>query len=457
MFTTMARLFGTDGVRGLANDALTPELAMSIALAAAQVLAGEGAHGSSTGRPLAVIGRDPRASGEMLEAAVVAGLTSAGTDVIRLGVLPTPAVAHLTNTLGADFGIMLSASHNAMPDNGIKLFAASGHKLPDATEDAIEAAIGQEVGARPLGAAIGRVTDHLVGGGEYVEHLLSTLPAGDTKPLAGIKLVVDCANGSASSVGPDAYRRAGAEVVVIHATPDGLNINADCGSTHLDDVIRAVREVNADAGIAHDGDADRCLAVDADGNIVDGDHILAILAIAMRDAGSLRGNTVVSTVMSNLGFTLAMRAAGITEVQAAVGDRYVLEQMRAHDYAIGGEQSGHVILADHATTGDGVLTALHLMAQVVRSGQTLAQLAATVTKLPQVLINVKGVDKTVVMSSEHVSVAVAAVELELAGQGRVLLRPSGTEPLVRVMVEAPTQELAHAAAQRLADLISTLG
>lgn len=430
---------------------------MSIALAAAQVLAGEGAHGSSTGRPLAVIGRDPRASGEMLEAAVVAGLTSAGTDVIRLGVLPTPAVAHLTNTLGADFGIMLSASHNAMPDNGIKLFAASGHKLPDATEDAIEAAIGQEVGARPLGAAIGRVTDHLVGGGEYVEHLLSTLPAGDTKPLAGIKLVVDCANGSASSVGPDAYRRAGAEVVVIHATPDGLNINADCGSTHLDDVIRAVREVNADAGIAHDGDADRCLAVDADGNIVDGDHILAILAIAMRDAGSLRGNTVVSTVMSNLGFTLAMRAAGITEVQAAVGDRYVLEQMRAHDYAIGGEQSGHVILADHATTGDGVLTALHLMAQVVRSGQTLAQLAATVTKLPQVLINVKGVDKAVVMSSEHVSAEVAAVELELAGQGRVLLRPSGTEPLVRVMVEAPTQELAHAAAQRLADLISTLG
>ncbi|NBU30677.1 MAG: phosphoglucosamine mutase, partial [Actinobacteria bacterium] len=237
----------------------------------------------------------------------------------------------------------------------------------------------------------------------------------------------------------------------------GLNINADCGSTHLDDVIRAVREVNADAGIAHDGDADRCLAVDADGNVVDGDHILAILAIAMRDAGSLRGNTVVSTVMSNLGFTLAMRAAGITEVQAAVGDRYVLEQMRANDYAIGGEQSGHVILADHATTGDGVLTALHLMAQVVRSGQTLAQLAATVTKLPQVLINVKGVDKAVVMSSEHVSAEVAAVELELAGQGRVLLRPSGTEPLVRVMVEAPTQELAHAAAQRLADLISTLG
>ena len=453
----MARLFGTDGVRGLANTALTPELATALASATARVLAGQGAHGSTTGRPLAVIGRDPRASGEMLEAAVIAGLTSAGADVIRVGVLPTPAVAYLTGALRADFGIMLSASHNPMPDNGIKIFAAGGHKLDDTIEDAIENAMSQPFDERPTGAAIGRVSDYAVGGGEYVEHLLSTMGDGQTKPLAGLKIVVDCANGAASSVGPDAYRRAGAEVIAIHATPDGLNINADCGSTQMDDLIRAVREVGADAGIAHDGDADRCLAVDADGVVIDGDHILAILAIAMHEAGELRGNTVVSTVMANLGFSLAMREVGITEVQTSVGDRYVLEHMRAHDYAIGGEQSGHVILADHATTGDGVLTAMHLLAQVARSGQTLAQLAAVVNKLPQVLVNIRGVDKATVMSSSQVSAEVAAVEAELAGLGRVLLRPSGTEPVVRVMVEAPTMPAAEAAAQRIADAITALG
>lgn len=446
----MARLFGTDGVRGLANVDLTPELALKLASAAAAVL------GPSSTRAKVVVGRDPRASGEMLESAVVAGLTAAGADAIRVGVLPTPAVAFLTDRLGADFGIMLSASHNPMPDNGIKLFAAGGHKLDDAAEDAIEARLASGP-PRPTGSGVGRVSDHHIGGGEYVEHLLSTLGGPDARPLEGLKVVVDCANGAASSVAADAYRRAGAELITIHATPDGLNINADCGSTHIGDLVRAVREVGADAGIAHDGDADRCLAVDADGDVVDGDHILAILALSMRERGLLHNDTVVSTVMANLGFNLAMRDANIAVVSTAVGDRYVLEEMRAQGYTLGGEQSGHVILAEHATTGDGILTALHLLAEVTRSGMSLADLAAIVQKLPQVLVNVKGIDKAVVANSPDVAAAVLAAQELLGDTGRVLLRPSGTEPVVRVMVEAPSLEQAEAVADSICDVIRRLG
>ncbi|GAA2835524.1 phosphoglucosamine mutase [Crossiella cryophila] len=444
----MARLFGTDGVRGLANADLTPELALSIAAAAAQVLA---EHDRSH-RPIAVVGRDPRASGEMLEAAVTAGLAAAGADVLRVGVLPTPAVAFLIAELGADLGVMISASHNAMPDNGIKLFAAGGLKLPDTVEDEIEAKLADTTAGRPTGAGVGRVRDIADAGQRYVDHLL--LATG--QPLEGIKVVVDCANGAAAAVAPDAYRRAGAEVIAVHADPDGLNINENCGSTHIDGLGKIVLEHGADLGIAHDGDADRCLAVDADGNIVDGDQILAVLALAMKDAGELAEDTLVATVMSNLGLHLAMREHGVNLRTTAVGDRYVLEELRANGYTLGGEQSGHVVLPGHATTGDGLLTALRLMARMALTGKSLADLAGVMRRLPQVLINVKVTDKAAVATAPSVAEAVAAVEAELAGNGRVLLRPSGTEQLVRVMVEAPSQDAAQDAAQRLAGVVSAV-
>jgi len=443
----MARLFGTDGVRGLANADLTPEIAMSVAAAAARVLA---EHDRSH-RPVAVVGRDPRASSEMLDAAVTAGLTSAGADVLRVGALPTPAVAYLVSALGADIGVMISASHNAMPDNGIKLFAAGGHKLPDDVEDEIEQHMGSGF-ERPTGAAIGRVRDIADAETQYVEHLLKVTP----HRLDGLKVVVDCANGAASVAAPDAYRRAGADVVAIHASPDGLNINAGCGSTHIDQVAAAVREHGADLGIAHDGDADRCLAVDAQGNAVDGDQILAVLAIAMRDAGELYEDTLVATVMSNLGLHIAMRESGIRLRTTAVGDRYVLQDLKAGGYSLGGEQSGHVVLPAHATTGDGLLTALRLMARMAETGKSLADLAAVMRRLPQVLINVKVTDKAAVAKAASVSEAVAAVEAELGDTGRVLLRPSGTEQLVRVMVEATSHEQAESAARRIADVVSSV-
>ncbi|GGP58344.1 phosphoglucosamine mutase [Saccharothrix coeruleofusca] len=443
----MARLFGTDGVRGLANADLTPELALSVAASAARVLA---EHDRSH-RPVAVVGRDPRASGEMLEAAVVAGLASAGADVLRVGVLPTPAVAHLVGALGADVGVMISASHNPMPDNGVKLFAAGGHKLPDAVEDEIE----QKLAApahRPTGAAIGRVRDVADAEARYVDHLLKITP----HRLDGIKVVVDCANGAASVAAPDAYRRAGAEVVELHTAPDGLNINDGCGSTHLDQVRAGVLAHGADLGIAHDGDADRCLAVDARGNDVDGDQIMAVLALAMKESGELVEDTLVATVMSNLGLHLAMREAGIALRTTAVGDRYVLEELRAGGYSLGGEQSGHVVLPAHATTGDGLLTALRLMARMAETGRSLADLAGVMRRLPQVLVNVTVADKAAVARAEAVNEAVAAVSAELGDTGRVLLRPSGTEQLVRVMVEASTHELAESAARRLAGVVSSV-
>lgn len=452
----MGRLFGTDGVRGVANADLTAELALGLSVAAAHVLAEAGTFEGH--RPTAVVGRDPRASGEFLEAAVVAGLASAGVDVLRVGVLPTPAVAYLTGALGADLGVMLSASHNAMPDNGIKFFARGGHKLADELEDSIESVYEEHrTGApweRPTGSGVGRVSDYDEGFDKYVAHLIGVLP----NRLDGLKVVLDEAHGAAAYVSPEAFTRAGAEVVTIGAEPDGLNINDGCGSTHLDLLKRAVVEHGADFGIAHDGDADRCLAVDGTGAEVDGDQILAVLALAMREAGQLRGNTVVGTVMSNLGFKLAMEAEGIQVVQTGVGDRYVLESMKEHGYALGGEQSGHVIILDHATTGDGTLTGLMLAARVTATGRTLADLAGVMQRLPQILINVPDVDKSRVATSGELAAAVADAERELGSTGRVLLRPSGTEPLVRVMVEAADIEQARTIAGRLADAVkSALG
>jgi phosphoglucosamine mutase len=473
----MGRLFGTDGVRGVAGEDLTGQLAMDLATAAAGLLqdtrAAAAAGYDKGARLTAVVGRDPRASGEFLEAAVVAGLAGAGVDVLRLGVIPTPGVAFLTAALGADLGVMLSASHNPAPDNGIKLFARGGFKLPDAAEDEIEARMAAPGRGQALpGSGFGRVRD---AGGErerYLRHLLGSQPGTDGPgaahgahapgpgaapaaglPLAGLRVVVDCAHGAASALAPELLRRAGADVIAIGAEPDGENINADCGSTHLDALSAAVTKHGADAGIAHDGDADRCLAVDADGQVIDGDQILAVLALELRARGRLAGDTVVATVMSNLGFRKAMAKAGITVVETAVGDRYVLEAMRAGDYVIGGEQSGHIIMLDHATTGDGMLTALHLLAAAARRRLALGDLARVMTRYPQVLVNVAGVNKERAARSPELAAAVAAAEAELGTAGRVLVRPSGTEPAMRVMVEATD----HGHAQRLADgLVATI-
>jgi phosphoglucosamine mutase len=447
----LGRLFGTDGVRGLANADLTPELSLSVARAAAGVLADR----DGTSRPVAVVGRDPRASGEMLEAAVVAGLTSAGAEVLLAGVVPTPALAHLTAETGADLGIMISASHNPMPDNGIKLFSRGGHKLPDALEAAIERTVlsGSSDGHRPTGAAIGRVRVLPDAGERYAQHLLGTVDA----PLTGLRLVVDCAHGAAAATAPDIYRRAGATVHAIGDDPDGWNINDGIGSTHLGPLIEAVRAQGADLGIAHDGDADRCLAVTADGEVVDGDAILAVCALALHERGALKNDTVVATVMSNLGFHHTMRDAGITVRTTAVGDRYVLEALRETGLSLGGEQSGHLVFLDHATTGDGVMTGLALLSRMQSTGASLAELASVVRRLPQTLINVPVTDRLAVSESDEVAQAVNAVQEELGETGRVLLRPSGTEQLVRVMVEAPTQEQADEVAERLAEVVASVG
>jgi phosphoglucosamine mutase len=411
----VTRIFGTDGVRGLANGLLTAELALDLSVSAAHVLA---EHGAFEGhRPFAVVGRDTRISGQFLEAAVVAGLASAGVDVLLLGELPTPGVAHLTASLGADLGVMLSASHNAMPDNGIKFLARGGVKLDDSIEDVIESRL-REPWDRPTGAAVGRVTPHATAIEEYVDHLVSTVA--DAVPPAGqrpLKVVLDCAHGAASVAGPKAVRAAGHEVVAICAEPDGLNINDGCGSTHLEVLQKAVVEHGADVGFAFDGDADRCLDVDASGNAVDGDQILAILGLALHDQGRLAGDTIVATVMSNLGFVQAMTAAGVTVRQTAVGDRYVLEDMKAGGYCLGGEQSGHVIMSDYATTGDGVLTALQVLRRMTSTGKSIAELAGVMTRLPQVLVNVGGVDRSRTDDAELVA-AVAAAESELAGAAR---------------------------------------
>jgi phosphoglucosamine mutase len=442
----LARLFGTDGVRGLANRDLTAELALDLSVAAAHVLADLGAFEGH--RPVAVMGRDPRASGEFLSAAVAAGLASAGVDVLDAGVLPTPAVAELTRRRGADLGVVLSASHNPMPDNGLKFFARGGLKLDDALEDAIETRL-REPWERPTGAAVGRIRSYPSAAEDYLTHLSEAAPA----DLSALTVVVDCAHGAASLVGPEALRRAGSSIVALGAEPDGWNINDGCGSTHLEPLRRAVVEQGADVGIALDGDADRCLAVDAYGEVVDGDQILAVLALALRESGRLSHDTVVSTVMANLGFRHAMDREGVKVVETAVGDRYVLEAMHEGGYVLGGEQSGHLLLLDRATTGDGLLTALTLLGEVARSGRTLSDLVSGVERLPQVLVNVAGVDKDRVEDSPVLLDAVRAAEADLRGQGRVLLRPSGTEALVRVMVEARSFGQAQAVADGLAEVV----
>lgn len=451
----MGRLFGTDGVRGLANEGLTAELALALAEASVAVLAPR-ARGRR-GRPLVVIGRDTRPSGEFLEAAVAAGLAASGADVVRLGVVPTPTVAFAVADADADFGVVLSASHNPMPDNGIKLFGRGGHKLADEVEDRIETAMGPAGGSRtftpprPTGSDIGRIRDAPEVVEHYLQRLVSTLPT----RLDGLKVVVDCAQGAASHLAPEVLRRAGADVVAIFADAEGLRINDGCGATATEALQRAVVEHGAHVGIAHDGDADRCLAVDATGTLVDGDQILAVCAIALHERKTLAAETVVATVMSNLGFHHAMRDAGITVRETPVGDRYVLEAMRQSGYVLGGEQSGHVVFLDHATTGDGLLTALQLLGQVASSGRTLAELCAVVQRLPQVLVNVR--TRREAASEIGVQRAVAAAAQRLGDHGRVLLRPSGTEPLVRVMVEAPTEQEARAVAEELAAVVAEQG
>jgi len=449
----MGRLFGTDGVRGVAGRDLTARLAMDLAVAAAGVLSGA----DVSRRPVAVVGRDPRTSGEFLEAAVVAGLASSGVDVRRLGVIPTPAVAYLTDVMDADFGVMLSASHNPAPDNGIKFFARGGLKLPDEAEDEIEGRLtaGSDGGVPELG--FGRVTDASAERERYLDHLLASLPdSAGTAPLAGMRVVVDCAHGAAYEMAPRMLRRAGAEVTAIGTEPDGDNINSGCGSTSLDALKAAVVSHGADVGIAHDGDADRCLAVDSEGQVIDGDQIIAVLAFAFKDAGALPDDTVVVTVMSNLGLKLALRDAGISVVETPVGDRHLVAAMREGKFVLGGEQSGHIILLDHATTGDGLLTSLHLLATAAGRGQPLSELAKVMTRYPQVLISIPGVDRSLVASSPELADAVRAAEAELGDSGRVLVRPSGTEALVRVMVEAADPGQAQQQADALAAVVRGL-
>jgi phosphoglucosamine mutase len=437
------RLFGTDGVRGVAGFDLTVGLALDLGVAAAAVL---GRAGAADGpRAVAVIGRDPRASGPFLEAAVVAGLASAGVDVLRLGVIPTPGVAYLTKALGADFGVVISASHNPARDNGIKFFGRGGVKLPDATEDQIEA----ELKAAPqLRTFFGRVTETSVEQERYVDHLLATLPTEPRLPLAGLRVVVDCAHGAAYLVAPMALRRAGAEVITIGAEPDGVNINEGCGSTCLEALGEAVVRFGADAGIAYDGDADRCLAVDADGQPLDGDQILTVLAAELKESGRLAHDAVVVTVMSNQGFHVAMREAGVEVIETPVGDKHVSAVMRDGGYVLGGEQSGHVILLEYASTGDGVLTSLQFLAAVNRRGVSVAAAAAMMRRYPQVLLNVPGEASQL---GPRVDAAVSAAESRLAGKGRVLVRPSGTEPAIRLMVQAEDAHLAELVIGQLAD------
>jgi phosphoglucosamine mutase len=448
----MARLFGTDGVRGLANRDLTVELALGIAQSAAVVLGkGRVADGrrASGRRPVAVIARDPRISGEFISAAVAAGLSSSGVDVLDAGVIPTPAAAFLIADIRADFGVMISASHNPADDNGIKIFAVGGVKLPDVVEDRIEEAYTNQQRLAPTGVEVGRIRRFADAEDRYVLHLLSTLPA----RLDGIHVVLDCAHGAASGVSPQVFTDAGARVTVIGADPDGYNINDGVGSTHLERLAEAVVSHGAHLGIAHDGDADRCLAIDHTGKTVDGDQIMAIIALSLKERGLLKKDTLVATVMSNLGLRLAMEEHGIDMVLTAVGDRYVLEALEEHGLNLGGEQSGHVIMSDHATTGDGILTGLQLAAEMARTGKSLAELAAVMTVYPQVMINVRGVDRTKLAGNAGVAEAVSAWEERLGSTGRVLLRPSGTEPMVRVMVEAADQETAQRAAEELAETV----
>lgn len=443
----MTRLFGTDGVRGLANGLLTADLVLRLSQAAAIVLGHEKVPEGK--RPLAVVARDPRISGHYISAAVEAGLSASGVDVYDAGTMPTPAAAYLVDSVDADFGVMISASHNPAPDNGIKFLARGGQKLEDEVEDAIERCLEAGNFLTPTGADVGRVSRFADAEDRYLVHLLQSLP----NRLEGLHVVLDCANGAASALSPSVFTNAGAKVTLIGASPDGLNINDGYGSTHLENLQREVVAQGADFGIAHDGDADRCLAVDHEGNVVDGDQIMGIMAVALKEAGQLKANTLVVTVMSNLGLKLAMKENGIDIMETSVGDRYVLEGMRFGDYSLGGEQSGHLIFSDYATTGDGLLTGLFLGARMAATGKSLKELATVMAHFPQVLINVPNVDKTQVKTNAALQSAVERVETELGETGRVLLRASGTEPLVRVMVEAADKDTAQAKAEELAEVV----
>ncbi len=446
-----SRLFGTDGVRGVAGDELTAYLALNLSVAAAAVLGGRRHDQAAPGvRPVAVVGRDPRASGEFLEAAVVAGLASAGVDVLRLGVIPTPGVAYLTGALNASFGVVISASHNPAADNGIKFFGPGGVKLPDATEDAIEARLRESDtdATAPATREFGRVSDARAVHELYLDHLLATLPEQPQPPLAGLRVVADCAHGAAYLIAPQALRRAGADVITIGDDPDGRNINEGCGSTALGALSAAVVEHGADAGIAYDGDADRCLAVDADGQPLDGDQIMTVLATGLKEAGRLAGDAVVVTVMSNQGFHVAMRDAGIAVIETPVGDKHVSAAMRDGGYVLGGEQSGHIIMLEHATTGDGVLTSLQLLAAVNRHGVPMAAAAKMMPKYPQVLVNVPGDASRL---GPRTDAAIRRAEAQLGGDGRVLVRPSGTEPKIRLMIQARDAALAEHVVRQLAE------
>lgn len=438
------RLFGTDGVRGVANAELTPELAFRLGEAAGHFL-------GDKGRGRIVVGRDTRRSGEMLEAALVAGITAGGADAILAGVVPTPAVALLVRELGADGGVVISASHNPPEYNGIKLFSREGFKLPDDLEDEIEQfTVARRDWDRPTGAGVGRAIPLPDAAERYIAHAVATVEGG----LAGLRIALDCGHGAGAVATPEALTRLGAEVVAINTEFDGMDINVGCGSTHLEPLIELVQQGGFDFGIAHDGDADRMIAVDETGAIVDGDQIMAVIAVRLAEQGALVGDTVISTVMCNLGFEVAMRERGINVIKTKVGDRYVLEQMQTMGAVLGGEQSGHIILLEHNTTGDGLVTGLQLAAAVKESGRSLASLAGVMTRYPQVLVNVRVADKTRLATSAAIADAIHAAEAELGDTGRVLVRASGTEPLVRVMAEAADEAAAAAIVDRLVAVVS---
>ena len=435
-------LFGTDGVRGVAGVDLTEKLAHDLAVAAAHVLTDIGEF--SGHKPKAIIAQDSRESGSYLEKAICDGLSNSGIDVYRVGILPTPAVSYLVTEMGADLGVMISASHNPATDNGIKFFARNGRKLADSVEAQIEAQLANEW--RPK-IEPGQLIEDSSAREKYINHLLQTI---NTK-FTGLKIVVDCANGAASFVAPEVLRRAGAEVIAISDKPNGLNINDNCGSTHLENLIARVKAEGADIGIAHDGDADRVLAIDHNGNVINGDHILGILA----EHTELPTNKVVGTVMTNLGLIRALEKKGIGFVATQVGDRYVLEEMLANGHMLGGEQSGHIIMRKFSITGDGILTALHLISEMVSRKQKLSELSAFMTRYPQVLINVKGVAKDKLATNQVIQNEIRKIESELGTSGRVLLRASGTEPVIRVMIEAESDESAKRFADSLAQLVKS--
>lgn len=446
----MPRMFGTDGVRGIANtEALSPELAFSLGRAAATIAAEQGAR-----RPLAVIGRDTRRSGPMLTAALAAGICSAGCDVVDLGVVTTPAVAFITTHLNAAFGVMLSASHNPAPDNGIKFFSANGFKLPDAAEDRLETLVRSrpdpDTMPRPTGAALGTIRTDEALVEAYIQHVVSTGAS-----LKGLKVVVDCGHGAAYQLAPEVLRRLGAEVVALNVSPDGMNINDHCGSTHPEELQKMVVVHKANAGIAHDGDADRCIAVDERGELVDGDQIMAICALDMQHRGELARDTLVATVMSNMGLEILLRRHGIRLLKAKVGDRYVLEEMQKGEFNLGGEQSGHVIFGEYSTTGDGILTAVQVLSVLARGTQPLSELAGQMQRLPQWLENVRVKSKEGWETNPAIAEAIRGAEQRLGDQGRVLVRPSGTEPLIRVMLEGPSLEGIRAMAHEIKEVILT--